>query len=403
MVFDDRPEAILRALSPVTPAVMADNNPCAYLKGISSGEAATPLSPATFYHRYLHGQVSITAVALQWFDLAVVRQIYDACSFFVIALLILSNFILLARSLDRISTERASEIDSQRAGKHGCLLVTSCVLALFYGLQFYGMSLGHAPSDAVIYLYLLVVTLTNFSIVNFWLVLAIHALFGIFTAYFELFTGGLPLGVSMIFLSFAPLAVGPRRTETFWLACLSGGAFLTAFVVAVVTKLLVAGHFFGYAEVLNNFLNQLQFWGEGDRVGLIAAGVALAEASHYLGNGWRLAGVALLAFSGLAFVYSLVVLWSRLRSDGNWQYPALLVLAYVAIVAWYVVFRKHGYQHNFFMIRISVALIASSLLLLLAASRARLAVMLRSLATLADASTRLEPHRSQQTNPIEKK
>jgi len=390
MAFDDRPAPALRALSPVTPPVMLDNNPCAYLKSISSGSEPVPLSPAAFYHRYLHGQVAVTALALQWLDLPTVRIVYDAFAFSILTLLVASNLILLRSTLVRIHDQASRAQYIQQASRHGFLLLLSCVLVLFYSVQFYGMSLGHGPSDAVVYLYLLTATYVNFSAWRSWQTLTIHAAFGVFTAYFELFTGGVPLGLSIIFLCYASLAVGPHRTEIWWLGCLSAGAFLCAFFVAVITKLLVAGSFFGYGEVFTNFLSQLQFWTEGNRVGIFDAAIALAQSAHYLGAGWRLLGVSLLGFSGFAFAYSLVVILKRLRSGGNWECPTLLVLSYASIILWYVVFRKHAYQHNFFMIRISVMLITSSLLLLALASRNQLVGLLRSLAALADAPTKLQ-------------
>ena len=95
MAFDDRPAPELRALSPVTPAEIPDNNPCAYLKMISSGGSPVSLSPGTFYHRYLHGQVALTALALQWLDLSAIRILYDALAFSVLILLVGSNYLVL--------------------------------------------------------------------------------------------------------------------------------------------------------------------------------------------------------------------------------------------------------------------------------------------------------------------
>jgi hypothetical protein len=103
-----------------------------------------------------------------------------------------------------------------------------------------------------------------------------------------------------------------------------------------------------------------------------------------LGAGWRLFGVFLLGCSALAFAYSLVNLFRRFQFGDNWECPSLLVLSFASIVLWYIVFRKHAAQHNFFMVRISVALIASSLSLLALTSRIQIARLLRSLATLAD-------------------
>lgn len=383
MAFDDRPAAKLRALSPVTPAELPGNNPCVYLQTISAGGEPTPLGPGTFYHRYLHGQVALTALALQWMDLSTLRVLNDALAFGMLLVLISTNLIFLVSALDRISIRPSQPSEFERAYRHGSLLVLACTMMLFYGVQFYGMSLGHAPSDAVDYLYLFAATFVSFTTVRPWLALTIHAVFGVLTAYFELFTGGLPLGVSLIFFCYASLAVGTRRNEVLWLALLSSVAFLTAFVVAVVTKLVVAGTFFGYHEVFGNFLSQLHFWTDGERVGVVDTAIALAESSHYLGAGWRLLGVLLLALSASAFAFSLFTSWKRFQPGDNWQYAALLTLSFASIVLWYLVFRKHAYQHNFFMIRISVMLIASSFLLLLFTARDRLAGLLRSAAVLA--------------------
>lgn len=382
MASDDRPAPLLRALSPVTPAEIPENNPCLYLRMVSSGSPAVPLSPATFYHRYLHGQVAVTALLLQRFDLAGIRTFYDLFAFTILIGLVGANLHFLRSSLLHIKG-LPSEIQLQRATRHGVLLLSSIIFLLFYGVQFYGMSLGHGPSDVVLYGYLLTATFVNFSDLSGRKSIAIHSAFGVFTAYFELFTGGVPLGLSLIFICYGSLALGSRRFDIWWNACLAAGAFLCAFVIAVITKLVVAGCVFGFHEVFANFVNQLQFWTEGDRIGVIAAAIALAESSHYLGGGWRLLGAFMLSLSGVAFVYSIVVLARRIRHGENWESPSLFVLAYMAIIVWYIVFRKHAAQHNFFMIRISVGLIISSLALLAYICRAQFGTLMKIAGGLA--------------------
>src|SRR6188508_883248 len=185
------------ALSPIIagfPGLADDADPCRVLKTLVSG--SQPDAELYYYDRYVHGATVLLRYLLPHFGIGQIRALYRAA----ITGVLVSGFAL---TLIGIARDR-------RVAEFVVLSVVILALMRFFGLESFSQSLGHGPADLVAALYVLVVAVLVFAPARPLVVILAAALFGAFTLAFELFTGGIPLGLAMV-IGLASL--GARRGD----------------------------------------------------------------------------------------------------------------------------------------------------------------------------------------------
>ncbi len=380
MALDTRDTALRRGLSPFN--IGQSESTCAYLyKAVMTGER-TPTNAKLYYHRYIHGNVALATVLVSALPLATVRKLLDAAMFFSIVALIGFSILVMARNSGvKLPNTRPPHVIRASATRASVVLLSAMILLLFYGLPYYSMSLNHFPCDILIVAYLYIVLIFDFSEIEPFRIALIHAVFGVFTAYFEFLNGGIPLSISFILIGYAATAIGPNRAAAIDGAVTSVFAFCAGVGLAFVVKLALTASVFG-VSVLTDFGDGLSYRMAGEKVGLFEMLDGLAWTADYIGAGWRWLGRLLLFGSMGLFVISVVQMWRRRGQIQNWQQPLLLGLAFLTIVLWFVVFRQHSHQHNIFMVRIVVGMIDSAIILVIVTFAADLAVHIKMLAGL---------------------
>lgn len=356
MIIDERLPATQRALSPLKAGVdVGDAGPCVRLREFIGGHAA-PIDATSPYHRYLHGHVALDAPMLASLSLRNVRTLFDAVMFASLAgLLALCGWRIHA-GLAAAGQRGASSVSRALFGGLAAL-----TLLLFWGLQFYGMSLSHFPSDIILIGYIYLLVLTDLQRWPAWAGALLHGGFGALTAYLEFLTGGIPLGFCLIFFAYAAGAVAGAPDAPILRGLGAAAAFATGVAIAFVVKMALTVAVFGPA-VIHDFFQELSYRVGGANVHPWDMPVGLISASQYLGAGWRLLGIALLAAPVVLFIVDAMRIVARARSappSPPSPRVVLLCLSAVSIWGWWLVFAQHSLQHNFFMVRIGVGAVFS--------------------------------------------
>jgi hypothetical protein len=215
--------------------------PCRVLAWVmqTSNDAAVHPVPAPYNHRYLHGALTIAAMLLTVLSFDTVSRLLLWSCFGMLAALALGALGALVRTRAKTAGER------RRAA---AFLVIAVVLAACYGLPFYARSFPYAPTDIVIFAFLLfglLQPLCRLSERHF--VLAV-ATFGIATGSLELLTGGIPmaLGVVITLVALGAPPDAPTAIRRLILGILCFGAAIAAGFAA---KLIVVWAIWGPAEI----------------------------------------------------------------------------------------------------------------------------------------------------------
>ncbi len=323
--------------------------PCPVLYHFLAGD--TPVSGVEYYHRYLHGQTILTRYLLPIMSVSMIRLLYSS----LLSLTVTAGF---AYSLYMLTT----------GVKLTTYLVWAVVFVAFsrwFGLESFGQSLSHGPSDLIIVAYLLFLCGASRKGLGAPALLILSAVFGSFTMIFEFLTGGLPLGAALM-IGLVPLALRQDgvsvRIAGVTLQCLL--AFATAAVVCIVLKIIIALATFGLG-VIPDFVDALgKRMSIGDTSSMPNGGLLLFGSkivgglSGLAGNMRLLAGltIALAVGAGLWGITAI----RKFSSSERLREQSLLLLASNAVIpVWLAAFWQHTIQHAWFMDRILVWPIAS--------------------------------------------
>ncbi|MES1204068.1 MAG: hypothetical protein ABUS57_21735, partial [Pseudomonadota bacterium] len=178
---DDRAPLVKRALSPTISGASVGQGgggytvPCPPLRAFANGERP-PLLASDHYHRYVHGNVALTAALLQIATIKDLRSWYSVLSLFLPLMVCVLALWRLARAKPR----DAGPLTLSFVALNGVLLATT------FGAQYYGQSLAHFPADIPLSLYLLTVIGLGARLArSLSLACACAAAFGVLTMYFE--------------------------------------------------------------------------------------------------------------------------------------------------------------------------------------------------------------------------
>ena len=324
-------------------------DPCPVLYRLAEGD--TPSAQVEYYHRYLHGQTVLIRYLLPIMSVGMIRLMYSS----LLALTVTAGF---AYSLFMIAS----------GVKPPTYLVWAIVFVAFsrwFGLESFGQSLSHGPSDLVIMIYLLFLCLASREGLGATALLISASVFGALTMIFEFLTGGLPLG-SALLIGLLPLAIRQDReggrTLEITSRCLL--AFAVAAVLCIALKVLIAIATFGLA-VVPDFLHAL-----GKRMAIadtanmpnggpvVFASKVLGGLSALAGNMRLLAGLTIALAVG-AGLWGFTTLRTSSASSRLREQSLFLLASNLPIPVWLLVFWQHTIQHAWFMDRILVWPIAS--------------------------------------------
>jgi hypothetical protein len=378
MLLSDYRTNIQEAISPRK----NEGNPCRQaqmLAGLQASLGSSTETQGPFYHRYLHGTRAVSGLLLSNFNIAHSRLIIQALGYLILALCAL---LALYRVLTGLATK---DLNIQRAGLF--FLLMSLMLMFFYGIEFFGMSLGFGVSDMSVYTILLFLIVVDVGRMSKYLLGAVCVIFGAVTAYLEFLTGQAPLALSLILGAIVVSSPERSRALDVWQTMLIAiFCFAYGVTACFAIKIAVAGAVFGYEEItsaLSVFTSRMGaglgnegawYVQDAAQIGLDISGehvhstsaviylsVLLYRVIPVIGQGSNVVATSLLVASSIGIVAAIVwILLIRNRAKAHCYFLPLLASAAV-VPAWYLVFLNHSIIHTSFMVRPLVYVVALGL------------------------------------------
>ncbi|MEO6255744.1 MAG: hypothetical protein ABIO69_02945 [Sphingomicrobium sp.] len=350
MAMDERGDPARLALSPIlmdfgaTPSV--STNPCAVLSALNQG--ATPNGNLYYYDNYPHGAVVLLRHLLPYREIERIRADYRN---------LLSALLIASLALVMVGLARGQNMRGFAA-----IGVTSVALMRYFGLESFSQSLGHGPADAVLAAYTLALAAMAFRPTGLALAVVAAAVCGALTMIFELFTGGVPLGLAMV-IGLTPLVVRPAVRPGV-AATASAATFLGAgaifYLLKMAAVMMIAGG--GIAgDALAEAFRLTIFVPDGVRKDGTGFATAIRETFHSvdtLTGGMGLIAGATIAIALAAGAYGFVQVWRSERSAAVRGQALMLALSLFIPPLWCVFFLNLMINHSWFTDRIFVWLIA---------------------------------------------
>jgi len=347
MAIDQQASPQELTASPIKPAPRGNESMCQALRAYAGGDTAAGRT-GIWYHQYIHGHTMLARFLLPHLGVEAIRNLYHGIQTGLVLAGVLIAMVALARG--------------RRRPENMFWLIIFLAFSRWFGLESYGQSLGHAPSDAIVLAYLVFLAAASArgglggraSVVA-------AALFGGFTAIFEFLTGGIPLGLAAIVggLPFALADEDPRALLDRVVEALA--AFCTAVIACLLFKLLLALAVFGmdsFRESAAQLSVRLGVSESQPDLGPLRMAKSLTKGLNSLAAGMHvLAGAMIVTATGFG-------LWGArllIRSGDRLQRARAihLVASNLVIVAMLMLLWQHTIIHAWFMDRIFVWTIAS--------------------------------------------
>lgn len=318
---------------------------CQQLRGIVTGDVRGPVN---FYQNYIHAHTVLARLFVGALPLDAVRALYGMV---IAAMVVAGLWLAMRRAL--------------RSGACVAVLFWLCfflAFARFFGLEYFGQSLGHGPADAVLLAYGLWLEIVSFrdqaKPVDF--VIPVAA-FGALTTAFEFLTGGIPLGIA---LTIAGIAVAEQNDARLRESVTRGVcAFVTAIGAMVVIKFTLTVALFGFdaaTSTASGLAERLTGAEQLEQTTPMAN--IVVRLSNGLGQmmGDQPAFVLMILLLALSFGAAGLV---QLRRTDLSRRATLIAASNLVLLAWIAVFNHHFYVHALFMVRIFAWTIATGVAL----------------------------------------
>ncbi len=332
---------------------------CRDLHALAAGAPARP--GLGFYHRYIHGHTMLARFLLPQIGVDGMRTLYRT----LVALVVIAGAALSLAAVAR----------GRRTTQSLIWLTIFLIFGRFFGLESFGQSLGHAPSDLIFLGYALFLAAASARGGLGARAIVIGAgIFGALTMIFEFLTGGIPLGMALM-IGATALALREDSTDAVAHVALKAlAAFLTAILVCILLKAALVLSLFGpgaVAESTHQFgvrIGMVEGVGEAPDLGPRHMAKALILALDSLGTG-------LFAMNVLTMLLAIASgLWGMRRLTRLPDSPArstgwLLLGSNLALLGWTLLFRQHSITHAWFMDRIFAWTLASGFGLFILAVR----------------------------------
>jgi hypothetical protein len=342
MALDQRAPRHLLTVSPTVPFAY-DADVC---RALHLGRRNTEV----FYHNYLHGPTVLARYLLPLLPVAQLRELYR-----------LTLTLLIAGAIAVALRRLASPADG-RTRESAVLLIVLLTFARGFGLEVFGQSLSHGPSDTIVAGFLAFAATAGPTLTPPRAVVA-AAVFGALTMIFEFMTGGAPVGLAMVIgLTWFMLRPSDRSLRH---VAQAAGSFVLSCATCAAIKVAAVAVVFGPAA-----LADIAHRGAVRVAGSLPAALA---------GRWTvqaIAGSTEALMPGLGSLAALLVILAvgfgaRAALQLRTVEAKLLLWSNLPIVVWFAVFRQHTIMHAWFMDRMLAWTIASgfALVFLGAASR----------------------------------
>lgn len=287
-----------------------------------------------FYHNYIHGHTVLIRYLLPYFPISSIRELYRTG-------LTISLFFVVVFSMRRI-------LKGDHEG--AIFLIVAFVFLRFFGLEIFGQSLSHAPSDTIIVLYLLALSVKRWPTSP---LLVVSSAFGALTMIFEFMTGGLPIGLGMV-VGLTWFALVDRSVANV-MHCVA--AYCIAVAVCILAKVGAISFVFG-VESLRPVADMLLVRVDGKIPEFI--GNRSYFSAIFSNMGALVPGDPLMA---LLMVLTAIGggAWALIR-DPRVE-TKLLSASIIPIFGWLAVFRQHTTIHAWYIDRMFTWVIACGFLL----------------------------------------
>ena len=184
MAIDQQADPIQLIASPIKPVQRGSESMCQALRAYAGGEKAAGQT-GVWYHQYIHGHTVLARFLLPLMPVEAIRNLYHGAQ----TLLVLAGLAVAMMTLVR----------GRRPAEGLFWMIVFLAFSRWFGLESYGQSLSHAPSDAIVIAYLLFLAVAAArGGLGRWGSIVAAALFGAMVAIFEFLTGGIPLGLAII-------------------------------------------------------------------------------------------------------------------------------------------------------------------------------------------------------------
>lgn len=338
--------------------LMAEGGDCQALSPLMRGDSAPAEKNMVYYENYILGHKLVAALLLQHMPPATAADILTSITYMLVGLAF-----MLALATPSLRRTVAPWL---------------VILALFYGLGYFGRMVYFAPMDWGHFLFLIAVIILHRKQPRpAPIPVSMTALYGSWIAIFEFLTGGIPLAAALILLTTALSATSlsdylkqaARNLAAFFIAAISCFAFKALLLILILPPDYMA-------PIASEFLHRLR--------GSIANEFAPAMVAFFEKRGFSrefilhsTPGNILLGLCGYAFWSKLVGLGSSLlgiavalgsllvllgnaciqkaRHTLN-HYMIASLLAVLAVGGWFILFWNHTLVHPFFMARLLVVL-----------------------------------------------
>jgi len=347
MALDQQATVRQLTASPIKPVQRGTETMCGALQAFVNGDHAAGRT-GIWYHQYIHGHTMMVRFLLPVLSVEAIRSLYHLTA----TLLVLAGLLTAMTGLAR-SRERTGNL---------FWLIIFLAFSRWFGLESYGQSLSHGPSDAIILGYSLFLAVsTARGGIERSTSLAAAALFGSLVAIFEFLTGGIPLGLAIIVggLPFAWRSSDPSDMRAGVVE--AAASFCVAVLTCLALKLAFALWVFGWdslRESAAQFGVRLGMGAGQPDLGPVHMAKSLVKGLNSLAAGMHvLAGAVLVA--SIAFG-----VWGaqRLARSGDAMMRARvfhLLASNLIIAAMLVLLWQHTIIHAWFMDRILVWTIAT--------------------------------------------
>lgn len=329
--------------SAISPLYMRGTPPrqasvCPKLRELANGADRLDYEES-YYHRYLNAYRVATAALLPALSVEGIRTLLKGGSYALLAA-------VLAVAVAR---------------RNWPLAGIATALALFYGVEYFGMSPSHAFADWVVYGLLLYAgfrNLMDLTPVRFTAVVVAYASLCI---WFEFLTGAVPMGLAVLtgVLGLHAAARDDWVHGTHRLL-LGGGLFLATVGSALLLKQAIAAQVFGsYVWDMFNSRVAAHTGTEKDTPAMVWATLTTQMGHIGLGD----AGVGHAAILAGLGVLGLSYMWIMLATRRpTLRLGATAVLLSAGVVAgWYLALPSHSIRHAIFMVRLCAWPIAAGL------------------------------------------
>jgi hypothetical protein len=336
----------------------------ATMRVIARNQADDQFPPPSYYHRYIQGDTTVAALLLAIMSFsAATNTLLAGCYTMLAAIALVAIF--------RLNVGEPAE--RRRAA---AFLIIAAVLGCFYGVEVFDRSFSFAPTDFVVFGFILYGLLQPLGTIADQRFILAAALFGSLIAILEFLTGGVPLGLAAL-IALIALGCTPDWPRLRNRVVVGAAAFAAAIIACFAYKLLAVAAVFGTNEISIFFETLSERMGGSVEVNL-SESVKAALTAYHINPAWLDTNILTrAAFAGLMLTYSSFFLgWGShvlgaaivllptplLIALGCFSYRGRgisgrarerfgLALAGAIPVMWYVLFTNHTILHSSYMVR----------------------------------------------------